>query len=148
MSKKSKAKKELYMNLMEAISTQSKSIKADEDEIAKINAEIANTEANKTDILDQCTSKRSQLETSISRKSIDLARNLTALNSLEAGKTEDKRNVSAVLSGVLPAVIGSASTLAATYAFIKIEHSDCISGVTAKEIVKIVISGLGRNRRQ
>ena len=148
MSKKSKAKKELYMSLMEAISTQSKSIKADEDEIAKINAEIANTEANKTDILDQLTSKRSQLETSISRKSIDLARNLTALNSLEAGKTEDKRNVSTVLSGVLPAVIGSASTLAATYAFIKIEHSDCISGVTAKEIVKIVISGLGRNRRQ
>ena len=148
MSKKSKAKKELYMNLMEAISTQSKSIKADEDEIAKINAEIASTAADKTDILDQLTSKRSQLETSISRKSIDLARNLTALNSLEAGKTEDKRNVSAVLSGVLPAVIGSASTLAATYAFIKIEHSDCITGVTAKEIVKIVISGLGRNRRQ
>lgn len=148
MSKKSKAKKELYMSLMEAISTQSKSIKADEDEIAKINAEIASTAADKTDILDQLTSKRSQLETSISRKSIDLARNLTALNSLEAGKTEDKRNISTVLSGVLPAAIGSASTLAATYAFIKIEHSDCITGVTAKELVKIILSGLGRNRRQ
>ena len=148
MSKKSKAKKELYMSLMEAISTQSKSIKADEEEIARINSVIADTPAAQTDILDQLTSKRSQLEASISRKSIDLARNLTALNSLDQEGIDRRRNRSNVLGGVLPAVIGSASTLAATLAFIKIEHEDCITGVTAKELVKIILSSLGRNRRQ
>jgi len=148
MSKKSKAKKELYMSLMDAISTQSKAIKADEEEIARINAVIADTPATETDTLARLTEKRSQLEASISRKSIDLARNLTALNSLDQDKVDARRNRSNVIGGVLPAVIGSASTLAATLAFIKIEHSDCITGVTAKELVKIILSGLGRNRRQ
>jgi len=132
---------------MEAITAQTTSIKSDEEMIAKINADISETPEDDIVTINELVNKRAQLEASVSRKSIDLARNLTALNSLDQGKLEGKRNRATVLQGTIPALIGSASTLAATYAFIKIEHSDCITGVTAKELVKIILSGLGRNRR-
>lgn len=150
MSKR-KIRNDLYKELMETIREQSQSIKADEEEIAKINADIAALGNDKPQTLESLVNKRSALETSVSRKSIDLARNLAALNSLDQLKVEKGRNRANVgsnaVNGVIPAIIGAASTLGATYAFIKIEHSDCLSGITAKELVKIILSGLGRNRR-
>lgn len=150
MSKR-KIRKELYKELMETIREQTQSIKADEEEIAKINAEIAALGNDKPKTLKSLVDKRNGLETSVSRKSIDLGRNLAALNSLDQMAVEKGRNRANVgsnaVNGVIPAIIGAASTLGATYAFIKIEHSDCLSGITAKELVKIILSGLGRNRR-
>ena len=53
-----------------------------------------------------------------------------------------------MFNGIIPAIIGGITTLTATWIYLKIEHEDMVSGVTAKEIIRVITQGLGRNRRQ
>lgn len=150
--RKPNPEKEFFNELLETIRTQTKAIKAEESEIADLNKKIARLE-DKTDddnknLLKFLTEKRSTLEASLQRKSVDLGRNLTALNSLKQERIDRKKNIVSMFNGIIPAIIGGITTLTATWIYLKIEHEDMVSGVTAKEIIRVITQGLGRNRRQ
>ena len=150
--RKPNPEKEFFNELLETIREQTKAIKAEESEIADLNKKIARLE-DKTDddnknLLKFLTEKRSALETSLQRKSVDLGRNLTALNSLKQERIDRKKNFVSMFNGIIPAIIGGITTLTATWIYLKIEHEDMVSGVTAKEIIRVITQGLGRNRRQ